>query len=141
MRYEITDPEVQKTYYYAKKILDSQGFSQQLGVYLALGRKNQPQTGLLGLLWIVCAIIFIAGIALLFKNILLGIVVIVIALILQSLFVKKYYSHENLSAMEESSQQMGSHKLMKIVAEEMSRGSSVEQIAEVLKKEIVEILK
>lgn len=141
MKYEIIDPEAQKTYYYAKKILDSQGFAQRLGTYLALGRKNQPQTGLLGSLWIVGAIMFIAGIILLFKNILLGITVIAIALILQRFFVKKYYSYGNLSAIEESSQQTGSHKLMRIVAEEMSKGSSTEQVVEALKKEIQETLK
>ncbi|XOB41393.1 MAG: hypothetical protein ACKKMW_01535 [Candidatus Nealsonbacteria bacterium] len=141
MKYEIIDPKVQKTYYYAKKILDSQGFTQHLEIYLALGRKNQPQTGLLGPLRIVGAIMFIAGIVLLFKNILLGITVIVTALILQSFFVKKYHSHRNLSAIKESSQRAGSHKLMRIVAEEMSKGSSVEQIVLAMKKEIQETLK
>jgi len=141
MEYEIINPEVQKTYYYAKKVLDSQGFTRQLGIYLASGRKNQPRSASTGLLWIVCAIMFISGIALLFINILLGIAVIVIALILQSFFVKKYYSYENLSAIKESSQWMGSNKLMRIVAEEMSKGSSTEQIVEALKKEIVETSK
>ncbi|GAI09017.1 unnamed protein product [marine sediment metagenome] len=93
MKYGILDEEVQKTYYYAKKLLDSQGFTQQLGIYLALGQKNQPSP---------------SGIT------------------------------EEIA--EKAAEKLGSHKLMKIVADEMSEGASMEQIAEALKKEIKEAL-
>jgi len=141
MNYQILDPEVQKTYYYVKKLLDSQGFTQQLGVYLRLGQKNQPKhLRYLTLLWPLPILCFIVGIVLMFKNIFFGIVAIILGIALQQIFVKKYYSPDSLSSIESSSQEIGSHKLMKIVADEMSKGSSMEQIAEALKREIQETL-
>lgn len=137
MKYNILDPEVQKTYYYVKKILDEQGFTQQLGVYLMIGQNNQPKhLSYLRLLWFMPILCFITGIVLMFKNIFLGIVIIIIGIVLQVVFVKKYYSPDSLFLIESSSQEIGSHKLMKIVADEMSKESSMEQIAEALKREI-----
>jgi len=137
MQYKIIDPEVQKTYYHVKKLLDSQGFTQQLGTYLRFGQKNQSKhISYLALFWPIPILCFIAGIVLMFKSIFLGITIIILGIILQQLFVKKYYSPDNLSSIESSSHQTGSHKLMKIVADKMSEGSSVEQIAEAFKKEI-----
>ena len=142
MKYEIIDEEVQKTYYYAKKILDAQGFTHQLGIYLALGQKNQPKGFyLLGLgqpskpFVIIC---FILGIILLFsKKILFGISAIITGIVVTQFFgwkMQRYLS--NPSVTNPASQKSGSHKLMKIIADEMSKGASIEQIVEALKREI-----
>ena len=137
MKYEIIDKEVQKTYYYAKQSLDSQGFTQQLSIYLRSGQKNQPQNiRYLGLIWSLPIVCFIGGVILLFKTTLGGIVVIIVGIVLMNVFVKKYYSPGSLSLIESASQRPGSHRLMKIVADEMSKESSMEQIVEALKREI-----
>jgi hypothetical protein len=142
MKNEILDPEVQKTYYYAKKLLDSQGYTQQLGLYLRLGWRNQPPKWLyLSFIWFFTIICFIGGIILLFKTIIGGIVAIIVGIINMKIFIKRYYSPETLSAVETSSQKIGSHKLMKIVADEMSKESSMEVIVEALKKEIEDTLR
>lgn len=146
MKYDILDTEVQKTYYYVKQMLDSQGFTQQLGIYLHLGQKNQPEEfeslGLGYALKPVIFFLFIAGVILIFtKHILFGIIVIVAGILISSFFggkIEKYFV--NSSAIESASQRSGSHRLMQIVADEMSKGSSIEQIAKALKKEIKSVI-
>ncbi len=146
MNYQILDPKVQKTYYHVKQLLDSQGYTQQLGLYLRLGQKNQLE-GWKGLGWgyvikPVVIILFIIGIVLIFtRHILFGIGVIVTGILISSFFggkIEKYLV--NSPATESASQKIGSHRLMKIVADEMSKEASMEQIAEALKKEIQETL-
>lgn len=152
MNYQILDPEVQKTYFRAKEILDSQGFTQQLGIYLFLGRENQPQSyHLMGFLFELARPIvifcFIGGIILIFlKKFLIGISIVIIGIVIAQFFGKEmqrieqeYFS--NSPAIDSASQKVGSHKLMKIVADEMSKGSSMEAIVETLKKEIEDTLR
>lgn len=147
MEYGILDDEVQKNYYYAKKLLDSQGFSQKLTKYLTLGWGNQPKEwrdlSLAPLGQLTFFLFIIIGIILIFtKNILFGIGIIILALLIGVFWggkMKKYLF--NSSAINSASQKTGSHKLMKIIADEMSKGSSMEMIVEALKKEIEDTLR
>jgi len=141
MNYKILDEEVQKTYYYAKELLDSQGFTQKLGTYLALGQKNQPKEWndlfLAGFMRPIIVLCLIAGITLMFKNVFIGISLIIAGILTSTYFGRKVYKYLNQPAtIEASSCQRGSHKLMRIVADEMSKGSTMEMIVEALKKEI-----
>jgi len=94
------DEKVQKTYYFVNKLLDLQGFSKQLNLYIGFGLNNRPFVDRWGL---------------------------------------PFRSSE--VAAEKAAKKLGSYRLMKIVADEMSKGSSEEQIAEVFKKEIEKTLK
>jgi len=146
MKYEILDDEVQKTYYYAKKILDSQGFSQKLSIYLTLGWGNQPKEwrdlssrAFFGRRIII--FLLIAGIILIFtRYILFGVAVIILGLLIGVFWGGKIKKHllgpSIINAVDSASQKIGSHKLMKIIADEMSKESSTEVIVEALKKEI-----
>jgi len=146
MKYHILDPEVQKTYYYVKQLLDSQGYTRQLGLYLKLGQRNQPEEwkdlGWGYVLKPLIILLFIIGIVLMFtRHILFGIGTIVVGILISSFFGRKIEKYlENLPSIESAFQKTGSHKLMRIVADEMSKGASMEQIAEALKKEIRETL-
>ena len=143
MKYGILDDKVQKNYYYAKKLLDSQGFSQKLSMYLTLGWGNQPKE------WRnlslgppgrpTLALFLIIGIILIFtKNILFGIGVIILGLLIGVYWGGKRKEYLlNSSAINSASQKVGSHKLMKIIADEMSKGSAMEQVVEALKREIM----
>ena len=100
--------------------------------YLVLAWLTRPIVGLCFLIGIL---------TLIFKNVLLGIVIIIAGVSIMIFFggrIEKFYS--NSSAIESSSQQIGSHKLMRIVADEMSRRSTMEQIVEALKREIRDTL-
>lgn len=136
---DITDPEVQKTYYHAKKILDSLGFTKELSIYLRLGRKNQPflfRSLLLVFVWVSVPFCFLAGVIMLFTNPLFGVAVIFLGIVMIQVFAKVFYSVKSSRSTTSSSQQLGSHRLMKIVAKEMSRGYSTREIAGILKVEI-----
>ncbi len=147
--YDILSDKVQRTYRYAKRILISQGFNEQLRIYLSFGQGNQPKEWrVLGKLIILrpytfILLLIVGGILTFTQHILFGIGFIVVSIMLIGTFAgrkeKKYLM--NVSAIEFASQKIGSHKLMRIVAEEMSKNSSIEEIAEVLKEEIEEVLK
>jgi membrane protein required for beta-lactamase induction len=112
-------------------------------MYLTLGWGNQPKE------WRnlslgppgrpTLALFLIIGIILIFtKNILFGIGVIILGLLIGVYWGGKRKEYLlNSSAINSASQKVGSHKLMKIIADEMSKGSAMEQVVEALKREIM----